>query len=67
MVGEEAGPDGFGWAIQWLAAFFYVDDGLLALTNPSRLQAVLDVLTLLSNSFVLHTNVEKMFGILCHP
>ena len=67
MVGEEAGSDGFGWAIQWLAAFFYAGDILLALTNPSRLQVILDILTLLSNSVVLHTNVEKMFGILCHP
>ena len=29
ISGYEVGPDGFGWSIQWLAVFFYADDGLL--------------------------------------
>ena len=27
VAGEEAGPDGFGWAIQWLAVFFMLTMG----------------------------------------
>ena len=29
VVGEEAGPDGFRWSVQCLAAFFYVNDGII--------------------------------------
>ena len=30
VAGEEAGLDGFGRAVQWLAVFFYADCSLLA-------------------------------------
>ena len=38
VSGEELGTNGFGWDIQWLAGFFYSDDGILALPIPSHLQ-----------------------------
>ena len=59
---EEAVPDGFGWAVQWPEALFYVDDGLLASPRPAWLQVVLDVLKVLFYRFGLQTNVTKMVG-----
>ena len=44
VAGEEAGPDGFVWVVQWLVAFFYTDDIFLSLTSPYCLQAALDIL-----------------------
>ena len=41
---EEAVPDGFGWAVQWPEALFYVDDGLLASPRPFWIQLTLDIL-----------------------
>ena len=29
VTGEEAVPDGFRWAVQWLAAFFHANDGII--------------------------------------
>ena len=60
---EGAGPDGFGWAIQWLAALFYADYGLLVSPSPAWIQEVMDVLTVLLDSFGLHNNVEKTVGL----
>ena len=36
VAGEEAGPDDFGWAIQWPKALFYADNGILASPFPGR-------------------------------
>ena len=38
VVEEEVGPDGFERAVQWLAAFFYSNDRLIASTKPARIQ-----------------------------
>ena len=38
VVEEEAGLHCFGWAVQNMAALFYTDDGLLALTRYKRLK-----------------------------
>ena len=42
---------------------FYANDGLLALPQTAQLQAALDVLTGLFDRYGLHTNVNKMVGI----
>ena len=65
VTGEDAEPDGFGWAFQWLVAFFYSDNGLLASPRPARLQAHLEVLTGLFDRVVLHTNIKKTVGMVC--
>ena len=57
VTGEEEGPNGFGWATQWMAAFFYANDGLLTLPRTDRLQAVLEFLSGLLNRVDLHTNI----------
>ena len=62
VVGEEAGTDGFGRAIQFLAEFFYADDGLLASPRTSRIQAALDVSAVLFNRMVLQTDIKKWLG-----
>ena len=35
VAGEDAGPDGFGQAVQCVVALFYADDCLLALPRPA--------------------------------
>ena len=62
VVGEEASPDGFR---QWLAKFFYADNGLLTSSRLAWLQASPDVLLELSNRVGLHTNINKMVGMVC--
>ena len=42
---EEVGPDSFRWSVQWLAALFYADDGLIPLPRMDRLQLAVYVLT----------------------
>ena len=67
VMGEEAGPDGFGRSVQWFATFFYSNESLLTSTRPYRLQADLDVLTGLFYRVVLQTNTNKKFGMVCQP
>ena len=62
VMGEEAGPDGFGRAVQGLATLFYANNGLLISPRKSRLQAALYVLTGLFDRVSLHTNVKKQLG-----
>ena len=45
VSGEEAVPDGLGRVVQWMTAFFYANDGLLASPRTDLLRAVPDVLT----------------------
>ena len=45
VVGEEAGTDAFGRAVQWLLALFYYKNGLLDSPRPAQIQTALDVLT----------------------
>ena len=67
MTEEEAGLDVFGWAIQWLAAFFYANDSHLTSPSPARIQAEPDVLTGLFGRFGLQTNLDKPVGVVFHP
>ena len=63
FVREEVGPNGFGQAVQWLAIFFYADDGLLASMRPTRLQAALGMLMGLFDRVGLRTKVNNMVGV----
>ena len=62
---EEAGPNGFGWSIQWLTAFFYIDNEILDSLHSDRLQAALDVLPGIFDRVGIRTNVTKTVGMVC--
>ena len=62
VEGEEVGINGFGRAVQWLAAFFHAIERLLDSPRLVRLQADLDVLTFFFDRMVLQTNVKKSWG-----
>ena len=64
---EEAETDGFGWAVQWIAVFFYVENGLLDPPWLGCLQAVLDVLTGLFYRLGLWKNFTKKVGMVWKP
>ena len=64
VAGEEAGPEGFGQEVQWIAVLFYVDDGLLDSSRPARIQAALDVLAGLFDWVGLWENITKTVGML---
>ena len=59
--------EGFGPHMQWLAEYFYVDDGLLTSTRETLLQQVFGTLTNLFDHVRLHTNVSKIVIMACHP
>ena len=59
--------EGLGLSIQDLAAYFYADDGLVASTQPERLQREFDVLTGLFDQVGLRTNTRKTVIIACQP
>ena len=68
LVEDIAGvQDGRGREVQHRGAFFYVDDGLVASTDPEWLQGVFDTLTRLFDRVVLWNNVCKTVGVVCHP
>ena len=67
VAGEDSDPDGLGRAVQWLAALFYTDDGLLASLKLDCLQEALDVLTILFDRVGIQTNVKKTVGMVCQP
>ena len=48
-----------------MTELFYTNDGLLASPGPARIQAALDVLTVLLDRVGLLTNVKKMVGMVC--
>ena len=62
---DEAGYEGFGWAVKYLVVLFYSDYRLLTLLRPSCLQAALDVLTGIFNMVGIKTNINNMVGIFC--
>ena len=62
---QEDGDEGFGWVVQWFVALFYADIGLLASYKPACLQAVIYVLTGIFDRFRIHTNFNKMMGMVC--
>ena len=59
---EEAGPEGFGWSVQWIATIFYVDNGIFTSPRPARLQVVLNIRTGLFNQVCLSMNITKNRG-----
>ena len=65
VMGEEAGMDGFGQAVQWLLAFCYANDTLLASSRLAQIQAVMDVLMGLFERVGLQTNIYQMVGMVC--
>ena len=67
VIGEEAVPKGFGRSVKWLADFLYANHELLASPQLDQLQAVLDVLPVLLDRVVLHTNINKTLGMVYHP
>ena len=60
VVVEYVVPECYGQSFQWMALFFYADNGLIALYQPSHLQAALDVFIGLFDRFCLHTNINKI-------
>ena len=62
VVGKEAVPEGFSWAVQWIMSFFYVDGVILTSPRLARLQAELDVLTGLFDWVILWMNIIKNWG-----
>ena len=59
MAGKKAGPAGFGRAVQWMAGFFYANNGLLASPRTARIQTALDILTRMFERVILQTNINK--------
>ena len=55
-----------GLTIIYLVDYLYAGDGLVALTQPERLQRAFGVLTGLFNRVGLQTNTEKTVGMSCH-
>ena len=65
FTGDEAGPDGFRWAVHWLAVFFYANYGILASPRTALLQADLGILMGLFDRVVLQKNINKTVGMVC--
>ena len=63
VVKMEVGAEGLGISIQDLAAYFYVDDGLVVSTRLKRLQMVFDVLADLFNRVGLRKNTQNTVSI----
>ena len=61
----EAVPEGFGWDVQHMAAYLYVDDGLLASKWVAKIYRVYNVLTEIFDRFGLRTNVSKTVSMAC--
>ena len=63
----EVGTGGLGLPIVDLAAYFYSENGLVASTQPERLQRVFDFLVGLFDRVSLRTNTAKIVDVLCQP
>ena len=61
----EEGTGGLGLNIIDLAAYLYAKNGLVASTQPKRLQRKFDVLTGLFYRFRLRKNTANMVGMVC--
>ena len=62
-----AATEGLGMLIEDLAKYFYASDGLVASTQPERLQRAFGVLTDFLDRVGLHTNTQKMARMACQP
>ena len=58
-VATEEGREGLGLLIQDLAEYFYANDGIIASTQPERLQRLFGILTGLFNRVGLKKNTQK--------
>ena len=58
-------PEGFGYSVIYKAALIYKYYGLVASTNPVRLQWDFDVLIGILKQAGLHTNVSNMVTMVC--
>ena len=67
MTPIEAGMGGLGLTIIDLAAYFYADNGVVASSQPERLQRAFDVLTGLFDWVSLRTNKERTVVVVCQP
>ena len=56
-----------GLSIQYLAAYFYTDDGLVVSTQPERLKREFDVFVGLFYRVGLRTNARKMVSMAFQP
>ena len=59
LAATEDGREGVGLSIRDLAAYFYAKNGLVALTQPERLQREFDVIEGLFYRFGLRTNTSN--------
>ena len=62
MTPTEAGKVGFGMMMIELVAYFYANNGLMALNQLERLQRAFDVLTGLFDQVGLRKNTKKTVG-----
>ena len=68
LVAEYAGgQDRLGRGVIQRATFFYMEDGLVASTDPEWMQGSLDTLTGLFDRVGLRTIARKKVGMLCFP
>ena len=61
----KAGMEGLGLSIQDLVAYFYANDGFVALTQPERLHRAFEVLTGLFDWVGLRKNTQKTGSMAC--
>ena len=61
----EVGMVGLGMAIIDLAAYFYANNGPVALTQPEKLHRKFDLLTGLFDLVCVQSNTSKMVGMVC--
>ena len=64
---SEVGTVRIGLTTIDLAAYFYANNGLVASTQPERIQTEFDVLTSPFDQVGLHTNTAKMVGMVYQP
>ena len=61
------GVEGLDLFIRYLAAYFYANNGIVALTQPEMLQRSFDLLTGLFDQVGLHINTRKVASMDFHP
>ena len=67
VAATKAVVGGLGATIQDLTAYFYVGGGIVASTQPERLQGVFNVLTDLSDRVGFRSNTRKTVSMACQP
>ena len=63
----EDGMEGLGLSIRYLLVYFYAGDGLVASTQPERLQGVFDVFTGLFRQVGFRTNTSNTVSMALQP